>query len=121
MFEPSKNLRTNEKTKKVFWGTSHPTTSSLNGKERKSHVRKAKANKNSDCISNLEIKTKDLNLSTKQKDRIRLKVTIKRKRQINSKNKIKTYEFNERSFISSREVTFRWERANKKPCNDVVV
>lgn len=106
MFEPSKNLRTNEKTKKVFISSSYSTTSALNGKERKSHVLKAKANKNSDCISNLEIETKDLNLSIKQKDRIRLKVTFKRKRQINSKNKIKTYEFNERSFISSIEVTF---------------
>ena len=107
MFEPSKNLRTNEKTEKIFISPSYSTTSALNGKERKSYVLKTKTNKNSDCISNLKIKTKDLNVSTKQKDRIRLKVTIKRKRQINTENKIKTYEFNERSFISSIEVTFR--------------
>ena len=80
MFKSTENLRTNEKTEKVFWGTSHSTKSALNGKERKSYVLKTKTNKNSDCINNFKIETKDLNLGTKQKDRIRLKVNIKRKR-----------------------------------------
>ena len=60
MFESSKNLGTNEKTKKICWGSPDSTTSFINGKKIKSYVLKATSSKDPNCIIDFKIETKDL-------------------------------------------------------------
>lgn len=117
MFEPSQNLGTNEKTEKICWSSSNSTASLINGKERKNYVLETTSGKNSNCIVDFKIETKDLSWGIVQKNLIRKKVINKRKIKINSKDKIEKYELNERSLISPGKVDPWLKRSDKESRN----